>query len=60
MSPSLEQYSCEPSQEIYESRISSEKNQQLEIGPYFAIVMTRRCPDRLNPGTVWLSAQRLA
>jgi hypothetical protein len=22
--------------------------------------MTRRYPDRLNPGTVWLNAQRLA
>jgi hypothetical protein len=26
----------------------------------FFDVMTRRYPDRLNPGTVWLNAQRLA
>jgi hypothetical protein len=26
----------------------------------FFDVMTRRYPDRLNPGTVWLDAQRLA
>jgi hypothetical protein len=25
----------------------------------FFDVMTRRYPDRLNPGTVWLNAQRL-